>query len=91
VARGAFRGAAAAWLGLIALQAVATRGGSGRIASLLGDLDGLVQHVLDPNVPAIKDRRGGSGAAAPVTVSPTPYDMGPRPSQLPIPGQPRPT
>ena len=55
----ALRGAVTAWLALIALQAVSSRGGSGRVASFFGDVDGLVQRALSPDVPAIPDRRGG--------------------------------
>jgi hypothetical protein len=51
-----FRGAVTAWLALIALQAISTRDGSGRVASLFGDIDHLVQRALNPKVPAIPDR-----------------------------------
>jgi hypothetical protein len=61
MSRGMLRGAAGAWLGLIALQAVVSRGGTGVVGGLLSDVDGLVQRVLDPSVPAIPDRaKGGS-------------------------------
>lgn len=53
----AVRGAVSAWLALIALQAIGTSGGSGRIAALFNDVDKLVKRALDPNVPAIRDRR----------------------------------
>jgi hypothetical protein len=55
--RGTLRGVFGAWLGLIALQAVSTSGGSGRVAEAFRDLDGILQRVLDPKVPAIPDRR----------------------------------
>lgn len=91
MARGAVRGAATAWLALIALQAVSTRGGSGRIAALLTDVNGLIERALDPNVPAIPDRRTG-GTTSPVRpVLPTHLDDPSRPERLPIPGQPRPS
>jgi hypothetical protein len=70
--RGTLRGMAAGFLGLIALQAVGTKGGSGRIAEAFGDVAGLIQRAFDPNVPAIPDRRGidpnspGAQAAAAV-------------------------
>lgn len=69
--RGALRGAATAWLALIALQAVGTSGGSGRIAALLGDVNRLVERALDPRVPAIPDRRAHAAgpAAAPVNLT----------------------
>jgi hypothetical protein len=57
----ALRGAVTAWLSLIALQAIGTQGGSGRIASFFGDVDNLVKRALDPTVPAIRDRRGPAG------------------------------
>lgn len=57
------------WLALIALQAIGTRGGSGRIASAFADLDQLLTRALDPNVPAIPDRR--SGAATTTTSTST--------------------
>lgn len=56
------RGAAAAWLGLIALQALTTKNGAGAVGGLLGSVNGLAQRALDPSVPAIPDHsRGGSG------------------------------
>lgn len=58
--RGGVRGALAAWLGLIALQAVGTAGGSGRISSFFGDVNTLIERALNPNVPAIPDRRAGA-------------------------------
>lgn len=53
----ALRGAISSWLMLIALQAASTKGGSGRIAGLFADADQLLQRALNPNVPAIRDRR----------------------------------
>lgn len=53
------RGVMTAWLGLIALQAVVSKGGSGRISELMGDVDRLLQRALDPTVPAIPDLRNG--------------------------------
>jgi hypothetical protein len=71
--RGALRGAFAAWLGLIALHAVSTRGGSGRVTEFFGDVNGLVSRVLDPDIPAIPDRRTGTAtAAAPTGTAPPP-------------------
>lgn len=61
--RHALRGAVTAWMALIVLRTVGTAGGSGRLASFFGDVDRLVQHALSPDVPAIPDRRGGSGSA----------------------------
>jgi hypothetical protein len=50
------KGAASAALTLIALQAITTTG-SGRVAGFFTDLEHLVQRAIDPNVPAIPDRR----------------------------------
>jgi hypothetical protein len=61
--RGGLRGAVAAWLGLIALQAIATQGGSGRVAQAFTDVNRLVERALDPKVPAIPDRGTAAGAA----------------------------
>lgn len=47
------------WLALIALHAVATKG-SGRIAELLGDVNSIVERVLDADVAAIPDLRTSS-------------------------------
>jgi hypothetical protein len=55
MARGAFRGALTAWLGLITLQVVTTKGGSSKVAGLFGVVDSVVQRALDPNVAAIPD------------------------------------
>ena len=52
---------ATAWLTLIALEVFATsKTAPGAIKSLFGDLDAFVQAALDPNVPAIRDRRATS-------------------------------
>lgn len=57
---GTVRGIAAGFLGLVALHALAEKGGSGRVADAFGDVAGLVERVMDPNVPAIRDRRAGA-------------------------------
>jgi hypothetical protein len=57
------RGAVSAWLALIVLQTVMTKG-SDQVAGALAGINGLVQRALSPNVPAIPDRRAGAGAAA---------------------------
>lgn len=44
-------------LGLVALQALTSRQGSGRVGQMFGDVNRLVERVLDPTVPAIPDRR----------------------------------
>lgn len=70
MAHGTVRYAAGACLGLIALQAAGSRGGSGRIASLLDDANTIVARALDPKVPAIPDlRHGESWGGAPKTVA----------------------
>jgi len=45
------------WLALIALQAVVSKAGSGRIGSLFADANNVLNRALDPNVPAIPDHR----------------------------------
>lgn len=57
------RGAVTAWLGLIALQTIATSG-SGRVAGAFSALDDLVQRALSPNVAAIRDRRTGAPSSS---------------------------
>lgn len=69
----ALRGAVTAWLALIVLQTVSTSGGSGRLASLFGDIDNLVRRALDPSVPAIPDHSTGAAAT---------YQ---RPADMPVP------
>ena len=67
------------WLTLIALQTLSTPGASGRVASLLNDVNGLVQRALDPTIPAIPDRRTGASAPASTTgaAAPTPSTQAP--------------
>lgn len=45
------------WLGLIALQTLSTSGASGRVAEAFRDVNTIVNHALDPTVPAIPDLR----------------------------------
>lgn len=54
---GTVRGIFAGFLGLVALHAVAQKGGSGRVASAFGDVAAIVERVLDKDVPAIPDKR----------------------------------
>ncbi len=56
---GSVRGVFAGFLGLVALHALGSRGGSGRVSEFFGDVAGVIERVLDPNVPAIPDRRPG--------------------------------
>lgn len=46
-------------LGLVTLQALATREAPGRIGDLLTDANKIVQRVLDPDVAAIPDLAAG--------------------------------
>jgi hypothetical protein len=55
VARGAFRGAATAWLGLVALQVVTTSSGSSKVGGVLNWVNSVVSRALDPNVAALPD------------------------------------
>jgi hypothetical protein len=82
MAGGALRGALSAWLGLIALQAVSTKGGSGRIVELANSVSSFVDRALDPTIPAIPDLRSGEtwGTAGPVGTFGTP---GTRPTGRP--------
>lgn len=59
----ALRGMVTAWLSLIVLQTVSTKAGSGRVASLFGDVNMLVLRALSPDVAAIPDRSAGSSSA----------------------------
>jgi hypothetical protein len=56
----AVRGMVTAWLGLVVLQTVSTKGGSGRVAALFGDVDRVLRRAFDPKVAAIPDRRSGA-------------------------------
>ena len=74
---GTARAAATAVLGLVALQAVGTTAGSGRVSGFFNDLSSLVDRLLDPTVPAIPNLAGGehwgtgsSTSAAPATWTP---------------------
>ena len=69
----ALRGMVTAWLGLVVLQTVSTKGGSGRVAGLFTDLDNLVQRALNPTIPAIPDRRAGAGSSTAGAAQATPY------------------
>lgn len=95
MARGAFRGAAGACLGLVVLQVATTREGSGKVAGVLTAIDSLVRRAMDPTVPAIPDR---SGAVAPYVNHgvASPYIpegfVGPvQPGRVPIPSAVRPS
>ena len=61
--------AVSAALGLIALQAVVSRGGSGRIAEAFALLQGGIDRALDPSVPAITDRRTATATTAVATTT----------------------
>lgn len=73
-------------LGLVTLQALATREAPGRIGDLLTDANKIVQRVLDPDVAAIPDlaaaRAGSIGPGEKLKVPTT--TTTPR---LPVPGQ----
>lgn len=62
MARGAVRGAVSAWLGLIVLQTVTSKGGSGKVAGAFDAVNSLVKRALDPGVAAIPDYAHGGGS-----------------------------
>jgi hypothetical protein len=64
VARGAVRGALGAWLGLITLQVVSSRGGSGKVAGAFDAVNSIVKRSLSPDVAAIPDYRDGVPAVS---------------------------
>lgn len=86
MARGTFRATATAVLGLIALQAVSTKGGSGRVAELLTDANSLVERVLDPSLPAIPDLRNGETWGRPATPTHASNSTPPQPRRAPTVG-----
>lgn len=55
MARGMLRGAAAAWGGLIVLQALTQKNGADAVGGLMGAVDSIVKRALDPSVPLIPD------------------------------------
>jgi len=64
VASGAVRGVLTAWLGLAALQALTSRGGSDKAAGLVDVIASVVERALSPDVAAIPNFAGWDGAAA---------------------------
>lgn len=58
---GSVRGIAAGFLGLVALHALGSKGGSGRVSEAFADVAGVIERLLDPRVPAIPDLRNGAG------------------------------
>lgn len=85
---GTMRAAAGSVLGLVALQAVSTRGGSGRVAEAFRDINTMVDRLLDPNVPAIPNLAGGEqwGTTARVPAS----SGGSTSGRVPVPAAPAP-
>jgi hypothetical protein len=79
---GSVRGVFAGFLGLVALHAVGSRGGSGRVGDAFADVAGVIERVMNPTVPAIPDRRAGA-PAAPVAKADT------KTPRLPIPAPPK--
>lgn len=73
------------WLGLIALQALVSRGGSGRVAEFFTDVNNILERALDPTVPAIPDlRTTGKATKAPRAAQSVP-DTSPAPTPPPPP------
>lgn len=78
-------------LGLVTLQALATRDAPGRIGDLLTDANKIVQRVLDPDVAAIPDLSASRATSTSTTTGPgqtlgTPTTKTKTP-RLPVPGQ----
>lgn len=63
------------WLGLIALQALTTREGSGKVAGAFDALNSIVERALDPNVAAIPDFAGATGAGSSSTPAAAPASV----------------
>lgn len=70
----ALTSALTAALALIALQAVVSRGGSGRVAQAFSAAQAVIDRALDPTVPAIPDR---TATAAATTTQTTTFVPGP--------------
>jgi hypothetical protein len=87
VARGAVRGAVTAWLGLIVLQVVTTKHGSGQIAGLFGVADSVVKRAMSPDVAAIPDYRNGAPAASSTSSATDPKLPTPAPTYTTVGGR----
>lgn len=95
MARGAVRGAAVAWLGLVALDALLSNHGSTAAGGVLNFANSVVLRALSPDVAAIPDYSSGSsntnaiGGTKPdptLPYLPSTAVIQSRPDQLPIPG-----
>lgn len=86
MARGALRGAGAAWLGLIALQTLTSGDSSTKVGGAFGWLASVFDRALDPKVAAIPDHgkaTSSTGAAGTATAgAPSPYFGGMTPAQF---------
>lgn len=65
MSRGAFRGAAVAWLGLAALDALLSTHGAESVSGALGVLNSVAQRALSPDVALIPDFSSGAGTSTP--------------------------
>lgn len=79
MARGAVRGAMAAWLGLVALQTLTSGDSSGKVGGAFDWVASVFQRALDPSIPAIPDHSNKSGANS---TTPSPALGGLTPQQL---------
>jgi hypothetical protein len=92
VARGAVRGALTAWLGLIVLHGLTTKGGSKAVGGAFDVVGNVVERALSPDVPAIPDRRTGESRHIEQDTPTTPAaPTKPVPNRVPIPGNGKPT
>lgn len=87
MARGALRGAGAAWLGLIALQTLTSGDSSSKVGGAFGWLASVFDRALDPKVAAIPDHgkatSSSSSTAGTATAGPpSPYFGGMTPAQF---------
>jgi hypothetical protein len=90
VARGAVRGALTAWLGLIVLHGLTTKGGSKAVGGAFDVVGNVVERALSPDVPAIPDRRTGESRHIEQDTTPA-APTKPVPNRVPIPGNGKPT
>lgn len=93
MARGAVRGAAIAWLGLVTLDALVSSRGSQSVTGAMGVVTSVVNRALSPDVALIPDFRNGSPAPSTSTTAAGKAASSAAtwtPTTVPIPGRPQP-